>query len=143
MGLFSTPAPAVLDPGVLIAAAHEIGHAVSARAHRIGIRYIRTNMTMLDLPKSDATWTTEQWRGWLVGCWAGYEAELLWARRHGGRADKACSRTDIRNFRTDRHHIGLSESTARSAARAILRRDWARIERLTPQLAQHGHIAPW
>jgi hypothetical protein len=143
MGLFSTPAPAVLDPGVLIAAVHEIGHAVSARAHRIGVRHIRMGSTLLDLPRSAAAMTAEQWHGYLVGCWAGYEAEVLWSRRHGGRADKHQSGIDIRNFRDCRHHIGLSEGAARSAARTVLRRDWDRVERLTPRLAQNGRITPW
>jgi hypothetical protein len=143
MGLFSPSIPAPPTPAALIAAAHELGHAVSAYAHGIGVTFIRTNLTRLDLPTDDRLWTPQQWHGWLVGCWAGYEAEVLWASRHGGRADKRDSGTDIRNFRADRHHIRLSESAARSAARAVVRRGWARIERHAPELAQRGHLTPW
>lgn len=144
MGWFSgPPSVAGIDPEDLIIAAHELGHAVSARAHGIGLTSIVMGLTTLDLPDDDRDYTHDQWVGWLVGCWAGFEAEKLWASRVGGKADRRQCRTDIRNFRADRKKIGISEGMARSAARAIVRRDWKRIRDLAPTLARQGFIAPW
>jgi hypothetical protein len=145
MGWFSgPPSVAGIDPYDLIIAAHELGHAVSAYAHGIGVTKIEMGMTHLDLPDVIGPgMTREELIGWLVGCWAGYEAEKLWAWRVGGEAVWSCSKQDRRNFRDTRKLVGLSEGKARSAARAIVRKEWARIRNLAPTLARQGFIAPW
>lgn len=152
MGIFTSTktATATLDPYLLLGAAHELGHAVSARHHRIPVTAITLDtatgagLTELDLPRDDDALTEAQWRGWLIGCWAGWEAEVLWGRWHDGGASRRTCKQDIANFRRHRHRApGLSESEARSTARTILRADWSRVKRLAPLLARHGHVTPW
>jgi len=141
--------PKTLDPDLLVAAAHELGHAATARHYRVGLIHIRLDPythqggTLFDLPEDDMLWTDTQWRCWLISCFAGYEAEVMWADQHGGVASKRACRADFRNFRNYRRHAGLSKNAARSAARTIVRAGWARIERLAPRLATTGRLASW
>jgi hypothetical protein len=146
MGWWSgTPSITGIDPDDLITAAHELGHAVCAYAHGVGVTSITLGLTTLDLPDDDDEFTPQHWRAYLVGCMAGYEAEVLWARRVGGTADKRQSGLDMRNFRTYRRRgrIDITEGQARRAARVAVKRNWGRIRRLAPVLAIEGSIAPW
>jgi hypothetical protein len=145
MGWLSGP-PSLdgIDPDDLITAAHELGHVVSARAHGIGVERITMGLTRLALPANDRDYTPDQWVGWLVGCWAGFEAEKLWARKIGGKASRHECGADIRNFQTDRRKVpGMTEGKARSAARTIVGRNWSDIRKHAPTLARQGFIAPW
>lgn len=131
---------------VLLGAAHEIGHVVSAVHHDIHVPCVvydpteLTGVTTLDLPDDEAQFTAHQWRAWLVGCMAGWEAEVMWAARHGGRVSRRTCQADFANFRKDRRRIGLSQSAARYAARSIVRSSWPDVERLVPQLAREGRL---
>lgn len=131
------------DPDLLQAAAHEFGHVIVNLAH--GITVISVQVDSRDysgLTTIEHDDTPAQLRGELIAKLAGFEAEHLWCRRHGGHLDPRTARTDFARFR--RHHPDdLPEVLARARARAILIRQWPRIERLAPQLARRGYLTIW
>lgn len=141
----SRVAAADLDPELLIAAAHEVGHAVLAHAYGITVVSIQvdrtayTGMTVRDLDR----FPPGVLRAALIGDLAGFEAERLWCARHGGHADRARSATDFAQVATYRRRAGLIAAEARRQARLVLRRHWSTVERLAPRLARHGEVAPW
>ena len=137
-----------LDPELLIAAAHELGHAVLASAYGITVVSIevdRSNNTGLvrrDMDDYDRL-PLELLRGALFGDVAGFEAERLWAARHGGQAVRSCASTDFANFARYRRRVGLTTDQGRYQARTVLREHWPIVERLAPRLARHGEVPPW
>lgn len=138
-----------LDPELLIAAAHELGHAVLARAHGITVLSIEvdradyTGLTRRDPGLDYDRCPPEVLRAGLFGDVAGFEAERMWCARHGGQANKRCSRVDFSQFAQYRGRAGLTETEARRQARLVLRQHWSTVERLAPRLARHGEIPPW
>jgi hypothetical protein len=129
----------VIDPDLLLSAAHELGHALVDLAGGLVVSAVTLRKVTVTVELENDT-DPAVWRAWLIGCVAGYEAERLWSRRHGGSVDRLCSRTDFKNFNRHRLRVRLSEHTARSQARTILRREWTTVERLAPELATHGHL---
>jgi hypothetical protein len=138
--------PADQDPELLLAAAHELGHAIVDLAHQIRVlsvevdRRAHTGLTRVEF--DDATATPDQLRGALIGGLAGFEAELLWCARHGGHADPATAVTDYAQFRRHARRVDLTRAVARTRARSVLIHHWPRLERLALRLAQHGHVDP-
>jgi hypothetical protein len=138
--------PGDLDPDLLLAAAHELGHAIVDLAYDVPVLSVevdrRTNTGLTRTVFDDTTATPDQLRGALIGGMAGFEAELLWCHRHGGHADPATATTDYANFHHNHRRAGLTRQVARAQARAVLIRHWPRLERAAPWLARHGHIDP-
>jgi hypothetical protein len=138
---------AELDPELLTAAAHEVGHAVLARAYGITVISIEidpanySGMTVRDLDFSYDDCSPAQLRIGLYGDVAGFEGERLWCARHGGQANKSCATTDLRQFAAYRCRAGLALGQAQHQARLVLRQHWPTVERLTPKLARARRLA--
>lgn len=139
MGWFS-PRRNPEDPHQLRIAVHEIGHAaVWADA---GLR-VREVVHSGDDGFCNVDWDPENLAGYAIGCWGGFEAEDRWLRAHRrGRASRGNASHDIRNFRhvTRNPDVRLSESKARSLARAAVGRHWRQIEALAPRLITAGRL---
>ncbi|HEX5120466.1 MAG TPA: hypothetical protein VFW65_35240 [Pseudonocardiaceae bacterium] len=138
--------PAEQDPELLLAAAHELGHAIVDLAHQVPVLGVevnrRTHGGLTRTGFDPTTATPDQWRGALIGDLAGFEAELLWCHRHGGHADPASAVTDYANFTRHARRVGLTRGVARTRARSVLIAHWPRLERLALRLARHGHLDP-
>lgn len=146
MNRYRPTEPTDMDPELLLAAAHELGHAIVDLAHDVPVLSVEVDRranTGLTRTGFDATTATpEQWRGALIGDLAGFEAELLWCQRHGGHADPTTAASDYTNFTRNARRVGLTRAVARAQARTVLIRHWPRLERLALRLALRGHVDP-
>lgn len=145
MNRYRPAEPDDLDPELLLTAAHELGHAIVDLAHDVPVLSVevdrRTNTGLTRVVNlNDPAITPDHLRGALIARLAGFEAELLWCRRHGGHADLSTARTDYAEFNRHRRAFGLTRAVARAQARAVLIRHWPRLERLALRLAQRGHV---
>ncbi|MEV4599445.1 hypothetical protein AB0K15_18795 [Amycolatopsis sp. NPDC049253] len=139
MGWFS-PRRDPTDTHQLRIAIHELGHAAVWSDAGLQIREV---VHTGDSGHCDVVWDPDNLTGYAVGCWGGFEAEDRWLRAHrAGHASRGNSSYDIGNFRHVNRGLDkrLSESRARSMARAAVGRHWRRIETLAPQLIRAGRL---
>jgi hypothetical protein len=131
--------------GLHALAAHEAGHGVICAA--LGIQVVHVTLT--------ATSGHTKHRGHndldaeLLILLAGQEAQARWVQRHVSgygfgsalRYAKRCSAHDMRDFRRLVRRSALSEGTARSHCRSLVRKHWGRIDRAADRLARTGHVS--
>lgn len=141
------------DYGLLCAAVHEAGHAVTAvlgglefhgaRVYRAGDRY--RGYIEADVDKDDPN----QVNGCLVMTVAGHEAEALWMARYldwphrkALRERRSGCADDMEIFRRYRRHPAstLSEPAARRRAHRLLVTHWRRVEHFADRLARSGRL---
>lgn len=139
MGLFS-PRRNPEDPHQLRIAVHELGHAAVWADAGLTITEI---VHKGDDGHCSVVWDPDNLVGYAVGCWGGFEAEDRWLRHHhSGHASRGNAGHDIRRFRHVRNGLDarLSESKARSLARAAVGRHWGPITALAPRLIAAGRL---
>ncbi|HEX7662432.1 MAG TPA: hypothetical protein VF444_23455 [Pseudonocardiaceae bacterium] len=136
-----------LDTDEQLLTVHEIGHGIVNVALGLAVASVTvdlrdgTGATLLAVEIGEDS-PRELQAAYQVSALAGYEAEVLWAAQHGGRASKRGSAIDFQHFREARRGGRLWESDARARARKILRQQWNQVERLVPILAERGRLSP-
>ena len=156
MGLFSTPSARAEtgseDPWRLHCAAHELGHHVVWTQLGFEVTQVAVTgrgrdvegQTRLSDGAKNLT-SPDRCRDYLIGLLAGREADIRWARHTGRRYRECHSQGDLAVYRQVRRHEwvrDLSDRQLRDQAKRLVAAEWARIVRLTPQLARDGHIKP-
>lgn len=137
-----------IDPFRLIAAAHEIAHALGFAAAGVpvteievygrgesvgGSVFVPGNMPVSDL------------RAFGMAHLAGRAADLRWCDEHGLQRmpERTCHADHklLREFMREAQHTQTLGSVRRDAERFV-RANWSRITRFAPRLATRGHLSP-
>ncbi|MEU3274518.1 hypothetical protein ABZ639_27050 [Saccharomonospora sp. NPDC006951] len=143
MGLFG-PRRDPKDPQQLRVAVHELGHAYAWKAAGLTVRRIEHHGTTGDCHVRFYN-NPDSLRGFVIGCWAGLEAENLWAQKTGQkRASRGNSSYDLTQFRKVNRELGagrLSESAARALARKHITRHYTAIMAAAPRLISQGRMS--
>lgn len=136
------------DPMRLCVAAHELGHYLAWRTAEIEVKCIRIdgrgrNAHGLVQTSHRRLRDPKQTRGYLVGLLAGRSAGKRWSELNDLEFDEYPSSYDMQVYRRLHKHAwvsGLTDRELQVEASRFVRANWARIERLAPELARRGRL---
>lgn len=139
----------VFDPGRMMISAHELGHAVVWRDEKLPpatvIEVRGTGRTANGRVMLAGTGTVNERyvRSILIGLLAGVAAGNRWREIHAPRLpadESAVDRCQLRRWSSLPEARQLRVAELRAVAQQAVRHRWLEIARLTPVLAERGHI---
>lgn len=139
------------DPHRLVAAAHELGHAIAWRASGLDIAEIwikgrgtATHGHVWLVQTDTEIRTLDDELAVQAGLLAGRIAQELWCDRTNVAIPFSCADDETLYRARRRTPLGhqVSRTAARTAARSLVRARWSAITRLAPVLARAGRLSP-
>lgn len=139
------------DPHRLVAAAHELGHAIVWRVSGFTVteiwvkgRGLAAHGHVWLAQTDDQIHTVTAERHIQAGLLAGREAQRCWCDHTGEPIAFNCDVDDAEYRRRRRTTLGrlISRNEVRATANRLVRTHWHTITRLAPHLARTGHLSP-
>lgn len=139
------------DPYRHVAAAHELGHAITWRAVGFDIDEIWVKGSgeaahghVWIVQTDDQIRTVDDERAVQAGLLAGRVAQYRWCDQTAIAIDFSCEADELHYRDRRRSPLGrrVSRTAVRDDARRLVRVHWRAIARLTPLLARTGHLPP-
>uniref|UniRef100_UPI003F494324 hypothetical protein n=1 Tax=Amycolatopsis sp. CA-082387 TaxID=3239918 RepID=UPI003F494324 len=137
-----------IDPYRLVAAAHEIAHALGFAAAGVLVTEIKVRgrgESVSGYVFVPGNTVVHDLRAFAMAHLAGRAADLRWCDEHGlaRLPERTCApdSKDLKQFMRDAQHTQTLGSVRRDAERFV-HANWSRITRLAPRLATRGQLSP-